>query len=303
MAQSTQVVQTKMLDYFFSLRKLHAVAFQPIVGAGDGRRCTSTSACSGPTCRCSRSRSRRSSRRPSTPDRGVELDVYIVATILERVGRSRPRARAAGRPPRRFAHQPHAVQPARPRVRGARARRPGPGRRPRSAPDHDRVHGAAVRPRRRPAPAPGQGRSGELGFGFAVDDAGRRLRELRADRGAAPDGHQDRPRHHPRHRPRRRQAGPRRGIRVVRAPDRRAAAGRGHRAAGRPGGLHGPRRRPRPGLPARQAGAEPMAPRPMETCGRMRRALPCRRGAADRADADPRPSEPLRRPARVPSGA
>ena len=31
MAQSTQVVQTKMLDYFFSLRKLHAVAFQPIV--------------------------------------------------------------------------------------------------------------------------------------------------------------------------------------------------------------------------------------------------------------------------------
>ena len=31
MAPSTQVVQTKTLDYFFSLRKLHGVAFQPIV--------------------------------------------------------------------------------------------------------------------------------------------------------------------------------------------------------------------------------------------------------------------------------
>ncbi len=31
MAQSSMVVQTKMLDYFFSLRTLHRVAFQPIV--------------------------------------------------------------------------------------------------------------------------------------------------------------------------------------------------------------------------------------------------------------------------------
>ena len=31
MSQSSQVVQTKMLDYFFSLRALHGVIFQPIV--------------------------------------------------------------------------------------------------------------------------------------------------------------------------------------------------------------------------------------------------------------------------------
>ena len=36
MAQSTQVVQTKMLDYFFSLRKLHGIAFQPIVALATG---------------------------------------------------------------------------------------------------------------------------------------------------------------------------------------------------------------------------------------------------------------------------
>jgi EAL domain-containing protein (putative c-di-GMP-specific phosphodiesterase class I) len=102
MAQSTQVVQTKMLDYFFSLRKLHGIAFQPIVGLSTGTlheyECLF---------------------RPNMPmlpqsitsvvqaaistDRGVELDVYIMATILERVGRLEAAARAEGRPPRRFA--------------------------------------------------------------------------------------------------------------------------------------------------------------------------------------------------------
>ena len=85
MAQSTQVVQTKMLDYFFSLRKLHTVAFQPIVELATGElyeyECLF---------------------RPNMPmlpqsiasivqaaidtDRGVELDVFIVAKILERAG-------------------------------------------------------------------------------------------------------------------------------------------------------------------------------------------------------------------------
>jgi EAL domain-containing protein (putative c-di-GMP-specific phosphodiesterase class I) len=102
MAQSTQVVQTKMLDYFFSLRKLHGIAFQPIVGLSTGTlheyECLF---------------------RPNMPmlpqaigsvvqaaistDRGVELDVYIMATILERVGRLESAARSEGRPPRRFA--------------------------------------------------------------------------------------------------------------------------------------------------------------------------------------------------------
>ncbi len=102
MAQSTQVVQTKMLDYFFSLRKLHKIAFQPIVTIDTGElyeyECLF---------------------RPDMPmlpqsigsvvqaaistDRGVELDVYIVSTVLEHVGRIEATERAAGRPPRRYA--------------------------------------------------------------------------------------------------------------------------------------------------------------------------------------------------------
>ena len=102
MAQSTTVVQTKMLDYFFSLRKLHSMAYQPIVTLATGElyeyECLF---------------------RPQMPmlpqsitsvvqaaintDRGVELDVYIVATALDQIGRLEGAARAAGRPPRRFA--------------------------------------------------------------------------------------------------------------------------------------------------------------------------------------------------------
>lgn len=102
MAQSTQVVQTKMLDYFFSLRKLHRIAFQPIVRIDTGElyeyECLF---------------------RPDMPmlpqniasvvqaaintDRGVELDIYIFATVLEQVGRFEAAARAAGQPPRRYA--------------------------------------------------------------------------------------------------------------------------------------------------------------------------------------------------------
>ena len=102
MAQSTQVVQTKMLDYFFSLRKLHTVAFQPIVRLATGElyeyECLF---------------------RPDMPmlpqsigsvvqaaistDRGVELDVYVVTTVLDHVGRLEAAERAAGRPSRRYA--------------------------------------------------------------------------------------------------------------------------------------------------------------------------------------------------------
>lgn len=102
MAQSTQVVQTKMLDYFFSLRKLHGITYQPIVKIGTGElheyECLF---------------------RPEMPmlpqsitsvvqaaintDRGVELDIFIVATILGEVGRLEASSRAAGHPPRRFA--------------------------------------------------------------------------------------------------------------------------------------------------------------------------------------------------------
>jgi EAL domain-containing protein (putative c-di-GMP-specific phosphodiesterase class I) len=102
MAQSTQVVQTKMLDYFFSLRKLHGMAFQPIVTLATGElheyECLF---------------------RPEMPmlpqsissvvqaaintGRGIELDVYIVSMALERIGKLEATARAADRPPRRYA--------------------------------------------------------------------------------------------------------------------------------------------------------------------------------------------------------
>jgi EAL domain-containing protein (putative c-di-GMP-specific phosphodiesterase class I) len=102
MAQSTQVVQTKMLDYFFSLRRLHRIAYQPIVTLATGElyeyECLF---------------------RPEMPmlpqsiasvvqaaintDRGVELDVYIIATILEQVGRLEAASRTAGREPRHYA--------------------------------------------------------------------------------------------------------------------------------------------------------------------------------------------------------
>ena len=135
MAQSTQVVQTKMLDYFFSLRKLHRIAFQPIVELATGRlyeyECLF---------------------RPDMPmlpqsigsvvqaaidtDRGVELDVYIVATD-PRAGRPprgrRPESRHRAAPLR---DQPDALQPARSRVRRRGAGRPGPQRRARAPPDH-----------------------------------------------------------------------------------------------------------------------------------------------------------------------
>jgi hypothetical protein len=84
MDQSTQVVQTKTLDYFFGLRNRHAVRFQPIVELATGElheyECLF---------------------RPDMPmlpqsisaivqaaidtDRSVELDQFIVRTILDRV--------------------------------------------------------------------------------------------------------------------------------------------------------------------------------------------------------------------------
>ena len=102
MSQTTQVVQTKTLDYFFSLRSLHGVAFQPIVELATGTlheyECLF---------------------RPSMPmlpqsisaivqaaidtDRSIELDTFIVAAILGRATRIEDGRRAAGLPPMRIA--------------------------------------------------------------------------------------------------------------------------------------------------------------------------------------------------------
>jgi EAL domain-containing protein (putative c-di-GMP-specific phosphodiesterase class I) len=102
MAQTTQIVQTKTLDYFFSLRTLHGVAFQPIVELATGElheyECLF---------------------RPSMPmlpqsisaivqaaidtDRSTELDAYIVSAILSKAARMEVDRRASEQPPLRLA--------------------------------------------------------------------------------------------------------------------------------------------------------------------------------------------------------
>ena len=102
MAQTTQVIQTKTLDYFFSLRKLHAVNFQPIVELA-------TSSLYEYECLF----------RPNMPmlpqsiasivqaaidtDRSIELDVFLISTILERAGQLDERRRENGSSPLRMA--------------------------------------------------------------------------------------------------------------------------------------------------------------------------------------------------------
>jgi EAL domain-containing protein (putative c-di-GMP-specific phosphodiesterase class I) len=102
MSPSSQVVQMKTLDYFFSLRNLHQVAFQPIVELATGRlyeyECLF---------------------RPSMPmlpqsisaivhaaidtDRSIELDGFIVRLILARAGEIEAARRAVGDPSLRIA--------------------------------------------------------------------------------------------------------------------------------------------------------------------------------------------------------
>jgi len=102
MAESTQVVQTKTLDYFFNLRNRHAVRFQPIVELATGElheyECLF---------------------RPEMPmlpqsitaivqaaidtDRSVELDAFIVRCILDRASGLQAERDIAGEPPLRIA--------------------------------------------------------------------------------------------------------------------------------------------------------------------------------------------------------
>ena len=97
MAQSSQVVQTKLLDYFFALKNVHAIAYQPIVELETGElieyECLF---------------------RPQIPglqtsitnivdaaiatNRTIELDKFIVRSVLERVGSLQAARRAAGEP-------------------------------------------------------------------------------------------------------------------------------------------------------------------------------------------------------------
>ena len=102
MAQSTQVVQTKMLDYFFSLRKLHGIAFMPIVTIATGELYEYECLFRPQMPMLPQSISSIVQAAINT-DRGIELDVYIIATTIERVGRLEEARRAEGLPAHRYA--------------------------------------------------------------------------------------------------------------------------------------------------------------------------------------------------------
>jgi EAL domain-containing protein (putative c-di-GMP-specific phosphodiesterase class I) len=170
MAQSSHIVQTKMLDYFFSLRTLHHVAFQPIITLATGRlheyECLF---------------------RPEMPmlqqsissvvaaaihtDRAVELDAFIIGEILKRAGRMEAVGRELGQEPRRFAINLAPTSLLHPtfeaRALAAMVRDAGltPSRITIECTEQESV--ADVGPLRRQVKS-----LRRLGFGFAVDDAG-----------------------------------------------------------------------------------------------------------------------------------
>jgi EAL domain-containing protein (putative c-di-GMP-specific phosphodiesterase class I) len=170
MAQSTQVMQTKTLDYFFNLRNRHAVRFQPIVDLRTGElheyECLF---------------------RPEMPmlpqsisaivqaaidtDRSVELDTFIVRTILERAGSLNAARLASEAPPLRLAIN---LTPASLLARGfeakafvAMVRTFGLNPRQITLECTEQQAVSDVVPLKRQVKA-----LRRLGFGFAVDDAG-----------------------------------------------------------------------------------------------------------------------------------
>jgi EAL domain-containing protein (putative c-di-GMP-specific phosphodiesterase class I) len=170
MSPSSQLVQMKTLDYFFSLRNLHQVAFQPIVELVTGRlheyECLF---------------------RPSMPmlpqsisaivhsaidtGRSVELDTFIVRLILARAGEIEAQRQAAGEPSIRIAinFTPATLLAAPFEAKAFVAMVQAAGLSPKqitlecteeqAVPDVDQLKRQVKTLRR-------------LGFGFAVDDAG-----------------------------------------------------------------------------------------------------------------------------------
>lgn len=170
MAQSTQVMQTKTLDYFFNLRNRHAVRFQPIVDLRTGElheyECLF---------------------RPEMPmlpqsisaivqaaidtDRSVELDSFIVRSILDRAGGLNATRITAGATPLRIAIN---LTPASLLARGFEAkafvalvRTFGLDPRQMTLECTEQQAVSDVVPLKRQVKA-----LRRLGFGFAVDDAG-----------------------------------------------------------------------------------------------------------------------------------
>jgi len=97
MAQTGQLMQTKMLDYFFTLRNVHSVAYQPIVELTSGElfeyECLFRPEMPG-------LQQSISSVVQAAVDTGrtIELDSFIVRSILSRVGALQAARRASGEP-------------------------------------------------------------------------------------------------------------------------------------------------------------------------------------------------------------
>jgi EAL domain-containing protein (putative c-di-GMP-specific phosphodiesterase class I) len=98
MAPSGHLLQTKMLDYFFTLRNMHAIAYQPIVELATGRlveyECLFRPQMPGLETSISNV-----VQAAIDTGRTIELDGFIVRVILQRVGALHAERRAAGRPP------------------------------------------------------------------------------------------------------------------------------------------------------------------------------------------------------------
>jgi EAL domain-containing protein (putative c-di-GMP-specific phosphodiesterase class I) len=105
MAQTTQVIQTKMLDYFFSLKNTHDVHFQPIVDLATGEL-AEYECLFRPVMPMLPQSISAIVRAAIDTDRSVELDSYIVGRVLERGARlAATPAKPGGRAPQtvRFA--------------------------------------------------------------------------------------------------------------------------------------------------------------------------------------------------------
>ena len=97
MAQSSQMMQSKMLDYFFTLKNVHAIAYQPIVDLASGElfeyECLFRPEMPGLQTSIG-------SVVQAAVDTGrtIELDAFIIRIILARVGALQAARHAAGRP-------------------------------------------------------------------------------------------------------------------------------------------------------------------------------------------------------------
>jgi EAL domain-containing protein (putative c-di-GMP-specific phosphodiesterase class I) len=98
MAQSSHLVQTKMLDYFFTLRNVHAIAYQPIVELKSGElieyECLFRPQMPGLQTSISTI-----VQAAIDTGRTIELDSFIVRVILERAAALQAERRTAGLPP------------------------------------------------------------------------------------------------------------------------------------------------------------------------------------------------------------